>query len=87
MPDGTGAKSLHYNVELSSADSAVQQAIGAKLREHLGLDSAEAVDLSDFALVVSDCPVNEPHKYLAGELAQMQLESELNLSGKTPFPA
>ena len=87
MPDGTGASLLRSSVELSSADSAVQQAIEAKLREQLGLDPAESVDFSDFALVVSDCPVNEPHKYLAGELAQMQLDSELNLSGKATILA
>lgn len=87
IPDGTGASPLRSSVELSAADSAVQQAIEAKLREQLGLDPAEAVDFSDFALVVSDCPVNEPHKYLAGELAQMQLDSELNLSGKATILA
>lgn len=87
IPDGTGTNSLHSSVELSDADSSVQQAIEAKLREQLGLDPAEPVDFSDFALVVSDCPVNEPHKYLAGELAEMQLESELNLSGSATILA
>lgn len=87
MPDGKGANSLYSSVELSSADSSVQLAVEAKLREQLGLDPAELVDFSDFALVVSDCPVNEPHKYLAGELAQMQLESELSLSGKATILA
>jgi hypothetical protein len=87
MPDGAGANSLQSSVELATADLSVRQAIEAKLREQLGLDSAEAVDFSDFALVVSDCPVNEPHKYLAGELAQMQLESDLNLSGSATILA
>ena len=87
MPDDTGASSLQSSVELATADLSVRLAIEAKLREQLGLDPAEAIDFSDFALVVSDCPVNEPHKYLAGELAEMQLESELNLSGSATILA
>lgn len=87
MPDGKGVSSVCSSVELSVVDSSVQHVIEAKLREQLGLDQAEALDFSDFALIVSDCPVNEPHKYLAGELAQMQLESELNLSGKATILA
>lgn len=87
LPDGMGASSLQSSVELATAHPLVRQAIAAKLREQLGLDPAEEVDFSDFALVVSDCPVNEPHKYLAGELAQMQLESDLSLSGKATILA
>ena len=87
MPDGTGANSLQSSVELATVDLSVRQDIEAKLREQLGLDPSEAVDFSDFALVVSDCPVNEPHKYLAGELAQMQLKSDLNLSGSATILA
>jgi hypothetical protein len=87
LPDGTGASSLLSNVELATVARSVQQTIEAKLREQLGLDPGETVDFSDFALVVSDCPVNEPHKYLAGELAQMQLESDLNLSGSATILA
>jgi Cap4 dsDNA endonuclease len=87
MEDATGGTSLQSSIELASTAPSVQQAIEAKLREQLGLDPAELVDFSDFALVVSDCPVHEPHKYLAGELAQMQLESDLNLSGKATILA
>lgn len=87
MPDGLGGSSLQSSVELGTAHPSVQKTIEAKLREQLGLDATEVIDFSDFALVVSDCPVNEPHKYLAGELAQMQLESELNLSGSATILA
>ena len=78
---------MQSSIELASTDPSVRQAIETKLREQLGLDPAEDVDFSDFALVVSDCPVHEPHKYLAGELAQMQLDSELNLSGSATILA
>lgn len=87
MPNGTGSNSLYRLVELSSADSSVQLAIEVSLREQLGLDPAEQIDLSDFALVVSDCPVNEPHKYLAGELSEMHLDSDLNLSSRATILA
>lgn len=63
------------------ATADVKKDIGDRLREQLGLDTNENVDFADFALVLSDCPVNEPHKYLAGELAEMQLNSDLKLSG------
>lgn len=87
MPNGTGSNSLYSLVELSSADSSVQLTVEVNLREQLGLDPTELIDFSDFALVVSDCPVNEPHKYLAGELAEMQLDSELNLSSRATILA
>jgi len=87
IPDAAGGTSLQSSIELATTAPSVQQAIEAKLREQLGLDPTELVDFSDFALVVSDCPVHEPHKYLAGELAQMQLESDLNLSGKATILA
>lgn len=81
MPDGKGTSSLQSSVELASADPSVRKAIEAKLREQLGLDPTEEMDFSDFALVVSDCPVHEPHKYLAGELGEMQLKSDVKISG------
>jgi hypothetical protein len=87
LPDGKGASSLQSSFELATADPSVRQAIEAKLREQLGINPTEEVDFADFALIVSDCPVNEPHKYLAGELAQMQLDSELNLSGSATILA
>lgn len=87
VPDGTGKVSMQSNVELSAMDLTVLQGIEKKLRDQLGLDSVEVVDLSDFALIVSDCPVSEAHKYLAGELAEMQLGSELKLSGSATMLA
>jgi hypothetical protein len=87
MPDAAGETSLQSSIELATTAPSVRQAIETKLREQLGLDPAEPFDFSEFALVVSDCPVHEPHKYLAGELAQMQLESDLNLSGKATILA
>jgi hypothetical protein len=85
--DAMGAKSMLSSVELSHLDAAVRSGLEEKLREQLELPADEAVDLSDFALIVSDCPVSDAHKYLAGELAEMQLGHELNLSGSATMLA
>jgi len=87
IPDGAGIMSMLSSVELSALDAPVRMELETRLREQLQLPAGEAVDLSDFALVVSDCPVNDAHKYLAGELAEMQLGSELSLSGSATMLA
>ena len=75
------------SVELSALDAPVRVELETRLREQLQLPAEEAVDLADFGLVVSDCPVNDAHKYLAGELAEMQFGGELSLSGSATMLA
>jgi hypothetical protein len=75
------------SVELSDLDVSVRKDLEDKVRQQLEVPADEAVDLSDFALIVSDCPVNDAHKYLAGELAEMQIGNELALSGSATMLA
>jgi hypothetical protein len=81
VPDGAGKHAMHESIELSALPENVRAGLESSLRLQLEIDSTEEVDLSDFALVTSDCPVSEAHKYLAGELAEMQMTSEFNLGG------
>lgn len=81
VPDGAGKHTKHESIELSALHDNVKAGLVGSLRQQLEIDASEDVDLSDFALVTSDCPVSEAHKYLAGELAEMQLVSQFNLSG------
>lgn len=82
VPDGAGKYVMHESIELSALHHNVKVGLEASLRTQLGIDASEDVDFSDFALVTSDCPVSEPHKYLAGELAEMQMKSEFDLGGR-----
>jgi hypothetical protein len=43
--------------------------------------------LQDFALVVTDCPVSEPQRYVAGAFAEMQLTGDMQLSAKATMLA
>jgi hypothetical protein len=87
VPDGAGGKQIFGSFELSALDPAVRAELEQKLREQLELSDGEAVDLNDFGLVVSECPVSEPHRYVAGALVEMQLTSEMQLSGKATMLA
>lgn len=82
VPDGAGKHAMHESIELSALHENVKGGLKDSLRLQLEIDSTEDVDLSDFSLVTSDCPVSEPHKYLAGELAEMQMKSEFDLGGR-----
>jgi hypothetical protein len=59
----------------------VLEELQEKMRSQLNLPTDELIDLSDFGLAVSDCPIADTYKYVAGELAEMQIDSELKLSG------
>lgn len=87
VPDGLGGDQIHHLIEISALPATVLVDVDGKMRAQLEIPSEEALNLSDFALRVTDCPVNEPHKFLAGELAEMQMTSELNLSGAATMRA
>ena len=61
--------------------------IEKKIRAQLDVPAGETIDLDDFELLVTDCPVVDPHKFVAGECAEMQLATGLELSGKATLLA
>ncbi|OQS23536.1 dsDNA nuclease domain-containing protein [Chromobacterium violaceum] len=81
VPAPGGKVVMLSSCELTSLDDKERENIEAALRSQLKLTTNEAIDLSDFGLLVSECPVNDPHKHVAGELAELQIGNELKLSG------
>ncbi|MHA6839803.1 dsDNA nuclease domain-containing protein [Ralstonia pseudosolanacearum] len=81
IPDAAGATTMLSSIELTGLDGKVREDLEEKVRAQLGVPTDEPIDLSDFGLLVSECPIADPHKHVAGELAEMQIGSELKLSG------
>jgi hypothetical protein len=81
VPDAAGGTMMLSSCELTALNEQVREELVEKLRIQLGVPADEAIDLSDFGLLVSDCPIANAHKHVAGELAEMQFSSELKLSG------
>lgn len=81
IPDELGKTSMETSCELESLDESVKKQLEAKIRGQLCIPIDEIIDISDFGLLVSDCPIHEPYKYVAGELAEMQIGSDLKLGG------
>lgn len=81
IPDAAGVKTMLASCELMALDSKVREDLEEKVRAQLSVPADEPIDLSDFGLLVSDCPPSDSHKHVAGQLAEMQLEGELQLSG------
>jgi hypothetical protein len=87
IPDGTGGTLKVETAQLHALPESVRSDIETKLREQLQLADSEQVDLQDFALVVTDCPVSEPQRYVAGAFAEMQLTGDMQLSAKATMLA
>jgi Cap4 dsDNA endonuclease len=81
IPAAAGLFETVSYVEVADLPPAALLELETRLRQQLEVPLTEVIDLKNFCLQVSDCPVSEPHKYLAGELAEMQMGSELRLSG------
>lgn len=81
ITDAVGAKTMLASCELMTLDEKVREELEEKMRIQLGVPADEPIDLSDFGLLVSDCPTADSHKHVAGQLAEMQLDGELQLSG------
>lgn len=86
IPDSGGKTLMVSSFELINLDVKAREELKAKVRDQLKL-AAEDVDLADIGLVVSECPVNDSHKHVAGELAEMQIGSDLKLSGASTMLA
>lgn len=87
IPDGAGGHSMETSFELSHLDTKLLTELENKMRDQLNVPAEEAINFADMGLTVSDCPVSDSHKFLAGELAEMQIGSELNLSGEATMLA
>jgi len=81
IPDAVGNRHMLSSFELIDLDNKVRDDLEAQVKSQLKLMTDEEVDFSDFGLLVSECPVNDPYKHIAGELAEMQIGNELKLSG------
>lgn len=82
IPDGVGGHSMESNFELSRLNANLLSELESKMRKQLKVPAEEVINLADMGLMVSDCPVADPHKFVAGELAEMQFESDLKLSAE-----
>ena len=82
VPDGAGGTLKVESTHLHALPDVVRADIEKKLREQLEVPASEQIDLQDFALLVTDCPVSEPQRYVAGAFAEMQLTGDVQLSGK-----
>lgn len=87
VPDGTGGTLKVESIHLHALPDVIRADIEKKLREQLEVPNSEQIDLQDFILLVTDCPVNEPQRYVAGAFAEMQLTGDVQLSGKATMLA
>ena len=87
VPKAAGGTSMVSGIPLSALPVPARNNIEEKLRAQLDIPAGEAIDLDDFELLVTDCPVVDPHKFAAGECAEMQLATGLELSGKATLLA
>ncbi|MBH1987323.1 MAG: DUF4297 domain-containing protein [Burkholderiales bacterium] len=82
VPKAAGGTVMVSSVSLAALPEAAKKDIEAKLRAQLDVPVEEAIDLDDFELTVTDCPAVDPHKFVAGECAELQIATGLELSGK-----
>lgn len=87
IPKVTGGTLMVSNISLSALPDAAKKDVEARLRAQLDVPVEESIDLDDFQLLVTDCPAIDPHKFVAGECAEMQLATGLELSGKATLLA
>lgn len=87
VPNAVGGTSMVSGIPLSALPAPARNNIEEKLRAQLDVPAGEAIDLDDFELLVTDCPIVDPHKFVAGECAEMQLATGLELSGKATLLA
>lgn len=87
VPKAGGGTSMVNGIALNTLPVPARNSIEEKIRAQLDVPADEAIDLEGFELLVTDCPVVNPHKFVAGECAEMQLTTGLELSGKATLLA
>ena len=58
-----------------------------EIRKQLALPQDEVIDLTDFSLMVTNCPPEEGYKYLIGELAELCTLKKIQPNVVSPFNA
>lgn len=81
IADSSGGVKMLHGVELMDLDDKVREDLEKKVRTQLELPADEVIDFTNVGLLVSDCPMADAHKHVAGELAEMQIANDLKLSG------
>ena len=87
VPKAAGGTSMVSGIPLNTLPVPARNNIEKKIRAQLDVPAGETIDLDDFEFLVTDCPVVDPHKFVAGECAEMQLATGLELSGKATLLA
>ena len=87
VPKAAGGTSMVSGIPLNTLPVPARNNIEKKIRAQLDVPAGETIDLDDFELLVTDCPVLDPHKFVAGECAEMQVATGLELSGKATLLA
>ena len=87
VPKAAGGTSMVSGITLNTLPVLARNNIEDKIRAQLDVPAGEGIDLDDFELLVTDCPVVDPHKFVAGECAELQLATGLELSGKATLLA
>ncbi|WP_420106106.1 dsDNA nuclease domain-containing protein [Herbaspirillum huttiense] len=87
IPNAEGMPTVFSSVDLLSLDKKTRDLLESKVRVQLSVPDGEGIDFSDFSLLVSECPINDAHKHVAGELAEMQLGGQLKLTGASTMLA
>jgi len=74
-------------VELESLSQEVAAKVEAALRKQLQIPADEAVNLQDFVLRVTNCPLDEGHKFVIGELVELCQNDKMGIEMKAPLVA
>lgn len=87
--EGDDAKQVTSpEVELAKLPGKELQRVKDALTKQLRLGDGETLDLSDFWLRTTDCPVNNGHMHVIGELSGMQFDDEMEpMHGSAAFLA
>lgn len=80
ITDESGKAQIHDAIELVSLNRELRKDLENKIRTQLAIPEEELIDICDIGLLLSDCPMTDAHKHLTGELAEMQIASDLQLS-------
>jgi hypothetical protein len=85
--DGEIGSKIIENVRLLDISQESVVKLSKAFRSQLGLPGEEVIDLKDFSLRITECPVEEGYKYLVGELAELCLFKKIQPNVTSPLRA
>ncbi|KQX22138.1 dsDNA nuclease domain-containing protein [Variovorax sp. Root434] len=74
-------------VELDELTPEAVTKVESALRKQLEIPTDEVVNLEDFILRITNCPPDEGHKFVIGELVELCQNDKMGLEVKAPFVA